>query len=243
MFEQAKASHARLVVISSGGELLRIARSDGIPYAKVTGGLLPRVALPELLGAGTYVLAQAGIIGDGRGLLELARASVTGLIEGVKGAVPLERNPAKQVASSLLGRLPVLIGNEEDASVLRRFKNELNENSKMPAFCYMLPEAYHDDVEGLKGLSDLSKPQPIVLRGYVQGGVEQLVANELFEMFSQLAFPEPLFFSGMGDGRFEWLISAITFCDFVSFYLAVLRGVDPSKLSLIPRFRAVRGQV
>ena len=243
MFEQAKRARARLAVISSGGKLLRKAQSDNIPYVKVKAGMLPRVGLPELLGAAVHVLGEARIIGDSRKLLESASTSVQAVVDNVRASISLERNPAKKIASALLGRLPLLIGNEEDTSVLRRFKNELNENSKAPAIYHTLPEAYHDDIEGLEALTQLSKPQPVILRNYSWEEDERLVAKKLLETFSQLEFPEPLYFNGIGNGRFEWLISAIAFCDFVSFYLAVLKGVDPSKLSFIPQFREIRGQV
>jgi glucose/mannose-6-phosphate isomerase len=243
MFEQAKGTRARLVVVSSGGKLLDQVRAESVPYVKVTAGMLPRVALPELIAAVTYALGKAGVLADSGRLLESASMSVNVLIDGVKAVVPLEQNPAKQVASTLVGHLPLLIGNDENVSVLRRFKNELNENSKVPAIYYTLPEAYHDDIEGFKALTDLSKPQPIILRNYSQRGDEEMAAKKLLETLSQLGFPRPLFFGGIGDGRFEWLISAITFGDFVSFYLAVLEGVDPSKLALIPDFRAIKGQV
>jgi len=243
MFEQAKGARARLVVVSSGGRLLSTARSDGIPYLNVKAGMLPRVALPELIGAATHVLGEAGMIKESRKLLGSASMSVNELIKGVKAPVPLAHNPAKQVATALLYRLPVLIGYEEDVSALRRFKNALNENSKAPAVYYTLPEAYHDDVEGLKALTDLSSPQPIILRSYARKRAERLAAEKLLQTFSQLGFPRPLFYSGMGNGRFERLVTAVTFGDFVSFYLAMLKGVDPSKLSLIPHFRAIKGQV
>ena len=243
MFEQAKNAGARLVVISSGGKLLNAAQASNIPYLRVRAGMLPRVALPELVAAVAHALGQIGIIEDSRGTLESASRAVESLMEDVKALVPLEQNSAKQVASSLLAHLPLLVGSEENVSVLRRFKNELNENSKAPAIFYALPEAYHDDIEGLKALRDLSKPQPVILRTRGQEEDEQLAGQKLLETFSQLGYPQPVYFDGRGDGRFEWLISAITFGDFVSFYLAVLKGVDPSQLSLVPHFRAVRGQV
>jgi len=242
MFGQAKRAHATLVVVSSGGKLLRAARSGGLPYVKVKAGMLPRVALPELVGAVSYALEEAGMM-EGRKLLRSASISVRTLIDGVKASVPLVQNPAKQVASALLDRFPVLIGYEEDVSALRRFKNALNENSKAPALYYTLPEAYHADVEGLKALTDLSSPQPVILRSHARKGSERLAAEKLLQTISQLGFPQPLFYSGLGDGRFERLISAITFGDFVSFYLAMLKELDPSKLSLIPHFRAIKGRV
>jgi glucose/mannose-6-phosphate isomerase len=205
--------------------------------------MLPRVALPELVAAVAHVLADGGVFDDSRELLRLASSSMSEMINRVKGAVPLRQNPAKQAATAMIERLPLLVGNEENVSVLRRFKNELNENSKVPAFFCTLPEAYHDDIEGLKALGSLSKPQPVILRSYTETREERRVNEKLFDLFSQQEFPPPFFFSGVGKDRLGWLLSAITFGDFVSFYLAILRGVDPSKLSLIPQFRAIRGQV
>jgi glucose/mannose-6-phosphate isomerase len=243
MFEQAKNAHARLAVVSSGGKLLSVARSESIPYLQVRAGMLPRVALPELIGAAVHVLGETEMIRDSRVLLESASLSMKATIDDVSPAVPFERNSAKQIASSVVGRLPLLVGSEENVSVLRRFKNELNENGKAPAVIYTLPEAYHDDIEGLKALTDLSDPQPLILRTLNEGYEEHLAREKLIETLSEFGYPQPLYFNGMGDGRFDWLLSAITFGDFVSVYLAVVKGLDPSRLSLIPQFRAIKGQV
>jgi len=243
MFEQAKSAKAKLTVVCSGGKLLNRAKSFGLPYLKVTAGMPPRVALPELVGAVTHVLGESNILEDARGLLDLGSKAVREVTDSVKVTVPSKQNPAKQLASALKNRLPLLIGNEDHVSVLRRFKNELNENSKVPAIFQTLPEACHDDVEGLKALQELTTPQPVVLRGLHETEEEAKVVEKLVELFSQLKFPLPHFFSGVGEDKFGWLLSAVTFGDFVSFYLAVLNGVDPSKVALIPHFRAVRGQV
>ena len=242
MFEQARQAGAKLAVVTSGGKLFHAAQENRIPYAKIPAGMLPRVALPELVAALTYVLGEVGLL-DTRNLLESASSSISDIINKVKATTPLGQNPAKQMAMALRGHLPILVGREEDLSVLRRFKNELNENSKVPAFFYTLPEAYHDDIEGLQELSQLTRPQPVFLRPHGETGEEQRVNEKLVDLFSQHEYPQPLYFGGVGLDRLAWLLSAITLGDFASFYLAILKGVDPSKLSLIPSFRAIRGQV
>jgi len=243
MFEQSRRANAKMAVVCSGGKLLDAAQTHRIPYVKVAGGMVQRVALPELLSAVTHVLGKAGILEDSDRLLDLASEAAKDVIGRVKAAVPLAQNPAKQIATALMGHLPLLVGSEQNISVLRRFKNELNENSKVPAVFYTLPEAFHDDVEGLEGLAQLTQPQPVILRSATETEGERRVGERLVDAFSQLGFPKPLFFSGVGKGRYEWLLSAITFGDFVSVYLSALRGADPSKLSWIPHFRAIRGQV
>lgn len=242
MFEQARQAGADVVVVTSGGELLRRSAEQKVPYVRVTGGMIQRVALPELVAATTYALSKASVIPTFSTLLNAASSAVRDLTSRIGPSVPLEGNPAKQMATALNGRLPLIIGAEENASILRRFKNELNENSKVPAIVNTLPEAYHDDVEGLQALQQLSKPQPIILRGNEIAG-EAKVEEKLVDVLTQLGLPRPQFFSGSGKGRFEWLLSAITFGDFVSVYLSAIRRVDPSILNLIPTFRAIRGQV
>ena len=155
----------------------------------------------------------------------------------------MAKNQAKQMAVALKDHLPFLLGSENNSSVLRRFKNELNENSKVPAFYFTLPEAYHNDIEGLKTLTNLSRPQPILLRSQNQTEGEEKTQKSLVELLSQLGFARTLSFEGAGEDRLGWLLSAITFGDYVSTYLSVLRNVDPEKLFLIPSFKAARGQV
>jgi glucose/mannose-6-phosphate isomerase len=243
MLKQVRQTGATLAAVCSGGKLLNTAQALGIPYVKVPAVMVPRLALPELLAATSHLLAEANIVKDYHTLLEEARKSVSEQINGVKVSVGLGQNMAKQMATTLAHRLPLLIGSEEDACVLRRFKNELNENSKVPAFCYTLPEAYHDDVEGLRVLEQLSRPQPILLRAQRETEAEERTRKKLVEQLLELGFPPAFHFTGMGEDRLGWLVSAIMFGDYAATYLSILRGVDPTELFLIPGFRAIRGQV
>jgi hypothetical protein len=68
-------------------------------------------------------------------------------------------------------------------------------------------------------------------------------ASNLEKLLVELGFATPISFEGLGNDRLGWLLSAIIFGDFASAYLAILRDVDPSSLNLIPKFRAIRGQV
>jgi glucose/mannose-6-phosphate isomerase len=141
------------------------------------------------------------------------------------------------MAQALRDKLPVLIGHDEDTSVLRRFKNELNENSKMPAFFYTVPEAYHDDIEGLRTLRQLVNVKPIILRNRAETPGQMKTREKLYSLLSEIGFPSIIEFEGIGSDRLSQLLTAIMFGDYVSVYLAALRAVDPSEVMLIPKFR------
>lgn len=241
LFDQAIRSGAKVITVSSGGKLISESIRNKIGYLKVSGGLLPRVALPELLAATLFVVGLADMITEAANLLRGASEKLQAQIREIGPNVSLAENKAKQMAIGLQGKLPLLFGSEEAGSVLRRFKNELNENSKMPAIYYTLPEAYHDDIEGLKMICKLSQPQPIFLRDQDEGDRQQRTREKLYGLLTELGL-RVLEFDGLGGNRLERLLTAVMFGDYVSVYLALLRGVDPSELELIPRFReATRG--
>lgn len=242
LLDQARKKGARVVTVGSGGRLLDRAKQWNLGYVKVPEGLLPRVALPELLAATILVIGTAGLIRNTEKLLRDTAETLRAQMREIRPSAPLRENEAKKVAEAMLGRVPLLLGSEDSGSVLRRFKNELNENSKMPAFCYTLPEAYHDDVEGLKMLAKLAHPQPIFLRDHDEGDGQRRTREQLYRLFNDIGVQPVLEIEGVGQNRLQRLLTAVVLGDYVSVYLALLREVDPSELTLIPRFReAMRG--
>ncbi len=242
LLDQAVRKKATVATVGSGGRLLNQSKQNKIGYLKVPEGLLPRVALPEMLAATLFLVGSAGLIKGSGKLLRDSAETLRAQIREIQPSAPVRGNKAKQMAEAILGRLPLLLGSEDMGSVLRRFKNELNENSKMPAFYYTLPEGYHDDVEGLKMLGKLAHPQPIFLRDEDESDGQRRTRERLYHLFRELGVQRVLEVEGVGQNRLQRLLTTVMLGDYVSVYLALLREVDPSELTLIPRFReAMRG--
>lgn len=237
--DQAAKLGAKLAVICSGGELLSRARDRAIPHLRVPSNLPPRVALPELTAAVMFTLGSASIFKNAQGLLSDAASQIRDLIHRLKPEVPSTENPAKECALALHEKLPLIVGDEEFGSVLRRFKNQINENAKMPAFYYTVPEGFHNDIEGLATLSKLANVQPILLQTIEASEGQKRTLEQLSRSLEDLGYPRALKFQGSGHDKFSELLTAVSFADFVSVYLAALRGMDPAELTLIPRFKAV----
>jgi glucose/mannose-6-phosphate isomerase len=235
MLDQAVRSGASVVSVTSGGRLLAKSQEYKVGYLKVPKNLLARVAFPELVADVMFAVESAGVVENGQELLRRSAETLRTQLREIGVSRGTRENPAKQLAVAIEGKLPVLFGSEDSESVLRRFKNELNENSKLPAFFYTLPEAYHNDIEGLRGLSKLAHAQPILLRE-VESELQRKTREKLQNLLTELGF-EVLEFEGDGQDRLEQLLTAVTFGDYVSVYLALLLGVDPSELTLIPNFR------
>ena len=237
LLDDANKRGAMVATISSGGTMLATSIAKRIPYLKVASGLPPRVALPELLAAILFALGKEILLEQPTTILDRASSALASEIRSVKFDTPTKDNQAKQMAERLHDRLPLLLGPEERVSVLRRFKNELNENSKIPAIYMTIPECYHNDIEGFASLHKLSSVQPVLLRTEKQFKT----IESLFSLLNELGVPPVMTFKGQGDDVFSELLTAVTFGDFVSVYLALLRQMDPTILHLIPKFKTATG--
>lgn len=156
-FGEAKERGSRVVALTTGGRLAALAEEAGDPVLVLPGGFPPRAALGHSLAACSLVVARLdpGLeVGAERDRLERAAAAI-----GPRAAEWLEwspENPALRLAASFEGRLPVVYGGHPVAvAAARRWKTQLNENAKTPAFAGEFPERDHNDVVGLEGAEEV----------------------------------------------------------------------------------------
>jgi glucose/mannose-6-phosphate isomerase len=232
-FEIGLETGARKLVITTGGRLLALAQAGGVPafvfdYTSTVRAALGYGLMPLLAVAG-----KAGIVQDKAADVEEA-ALVTEEMTGRIGEhVPLARNPAKQLAERLEGRLPVIYGSGILAEVAHRWKTQLNENSKVWALWEELPEANHNAIVGY-GL-----PQEMAARAFVVLLRAPALSPRirLRYDFTRQALTEAGVASEIVDAEgmspLAQMMSAVLFGDYVSLYLAILAGVDPSPTTVI----------
>jgi len=85
-------------------------------------------------------------------------------------------------------------------------------------------------------LKSLANVQPVFLE--CDNSPAKIRTEErLKALLKEIGFPKIVSFTGMGQDRLSQLLTAVVFGDYVSIYLAGLRGIDPSEMRLIPEFR------
>lgn len=129
---------AEVCIVTSGGKLLELARVRGLPHIVVDSGLIPRAAFPQLLIATLKLLSIYGI--------NLC-SDLRSLISVLRDVEPISKT-SKELAEFLKNSLPVIISNMRFYPLAMRFKDELNENSKMMAKVELVPEWAHNDIVG-----------------------------------------------------------------------------------------------
>jgi glucose/mannose-6-phosphate isomerase len=172
------------------------------------------------------------------------RAELSGaiaLLEGLAGEWGPDApdvSEAKALAIALRNFVPVVYGAGPTCAVARRWKAQINENAKAPAFAAELPEADHNEIcawERAGGRFGAVLLDPCVLSPRMERRLELtagLIAASGAPMHRVRA---------RGGGQLERLLSLVFLGDLVSIYLAALDGVDPTPVEQIERFKRALG--
>jgi glucose/mannose-6-phosphate isomerase len=237
-FEQGLATPAKKLVITTGGRLLTAARANGVPAFVFSFKGEPRAAfgygLMPLLAVADALRLMQGVERD----VDEAIAAMESLRERIGEDVPLAENAAKQMAARLTGRLPVVYGAELLTEVAHRWKTQLNESTKVWAFCEQLPEANHNAI-----VSSSLPPEVARLITAVYLRSPNLHPRVLLHYeFSRRALADAgvdcLDATVEGRSALAQVLTGVMLGDYVSFYLALLNGVDPTPTTVIDNLKA-----
>jgi glucose/mannose-6-phosphate isomerase len=233
-YAAADALGARRVVATTGGQLAEAARRDGVPVVGLPAGLQPRAAVG-------YMFAVA---------VEIAALCGTGLPirpEIDSSAVHLERERerlverAEEVAAELDGTVPLIYGGDLTAPVAYRWKCELNENAKLPAFSNELPELDHNEIVGWEGAGYAGARFGAV---FLEDRDQHPRQRQRFELTAKVIADSAAAVVRLeteGDTATERLLWTVMLGDLVSLHLAARRGVDPTPIESIDRLKSALG--
>jgi glucose/mannose-6-phosphate isomerase len=243
-FQDALSKGCRTVALTSGGRLKELSPQHRVPCLTVPVGLAPRASLPYLFFPLALTLSRLAIAwGLKQNLkslkedLEAVPKVLKSMRDEIAPEVPQRDNPAKRLASDLLDTMPLIYAPSEYGGVARRMKNQFNENSKVPSYAAVFPEAFHNEVMGYEGSKELFRSLSVILlrdkdedpririkieamKGLIEGKV-----RTLREVWAR------------GETRLAKIFSTLYLGDVTSVYLAVLYGVDPTPVESISKIK------
>jgi glucose/mannose-6-phosphate isomerase len=233
---QATEKDAQLGVIASGGKLIEIADGAGIAHVTLPGGLQPRMAVIYNLRALLALLESFGIVHDK--LAEIAELSQWLGEQTAAWApnVPTDQNYAKQLAKEAVGKTPVFYGGALTAPIAYKWKISFNENAKNIAFWNEYPEFNHNEFLGWTS-HPVEKPFAVfdLISSFEHGQI--LKRFEISDRLLSGMRPKAIVINLVGDSLIAQMLWASILADYVSIYVAVLNGVDPTPVELIEKFK------
>ena len=233
-FEAAGALGARRIVAGTGGELVERARAEDVPVVGLPGILQPRAAVAYMFVVAAEVAARAG-----------AAPGIAPEIEAAAGFLRERaddlRERAATLAESLAGKLPIFCGAALTAPVARRWKTQLNENAKLPAFFSELPEADHNEICGWEGAPVEAGLAVVMLEDPAQSSRLGL-RFELTAAAIAADGTEALSVEAEGDSPTARMFWTVMLGDLVSLELAAARGADPLDIGALESLKSQLAQ-
>ena len=162
-YEAAGALGARRIVVTTGGQLAELARADGVPVIPLPGGFQPRAAVAYML---VSALEVAALCGGGPRLtaeIDVAAAHLGKLVAELGPRRRRRTRWPRRSRGRSHGTIPVIAGSALTAPIAYRWKTQINENAKMPAFCAELPELDHNEIAGWGGAAEVGRFSAVFL--------------------------------------------------------------------------------
>ncbi len=236
--KQAEDRGCQVIIITAGGELERTASSKEYPFFKIPSGLQPRMAVFYNFAALVKLFSLSGLT-SGEKLTELKRTAdwLGEQANELLPDVPASKNRAKQRAQELMGSSAVIYSGPNLYPAAYKWKININENAKSIAWCNQYPEFNHNEFLGWTS-HPVDKPYKIV---ELRSNLENERVQKRFDVSERLLSgkrPHPEIVNARGGSELEHLLWTIQLGDFVSIYLALLNGLDPSPVELIERLKS-----
>jgi len=232
-YREAVDRGCRVIAISCGGALEELAAADGGTHVHPPSDVpMPRMAIGDLSASLIGVLEAGGVLPPAGEDVERAAGVLDALATRLAPGRPAGENPAKDLAAWIGPRTPVIWGSEGLAEApAARFRTQVNENAKSPAFSAVLPELDHNEIEGWSPGAG-SGYALVALRHPLE---HARVADRLAATLEAIAASglESREVSAEGIEPLEILFSLVMHADFAATYLALLRGYDPTPIPVL----------
>jgi glucose/mannose-6-phosphate isomerase len=225
----AIAKKAQVACITSGGKVLELARQNQFDFIEIPGGMPPRSCIGFALVSLIKVLVVKGFAN--KSLFQDIEKSIV-LLDGENEAIKAE---AKQIAEKAFNKFPILysLGSCEGAVV--RFRQQINENGKILCSHHTFPEMNHNELVGWTTRNE----NLVVITfhtsyDYARTKKRYEVCRPIFEKYSSGVMD----IIAKGNSKLEQFFYLINIGDWISCYIADLRGIDPVEVRVIDHLKA-----
>lgn len=227
-FKEAIQRQAPIFVITSGGQILQEALKHNVPHITIPSGMPPRSCLGYSL---VQVLAIIGKFYPNSSLIHQVRAAAD-LLDQYETDIQSE---ARKYSEIIVKYLPIIYSESKMEGVAIRWRQQFNENSKILCWHHTIPELNHNELVGW------AKPHEDKMVLFLRSDFEysksaygiELVDEIIRKYTDQVYHIKP-----KGSNLLEQSIYLIHLGDWISYFLAELRQVNPEEVAVIDHLKS-----
>jgi glucose/mannose-6-phosphate isomerase len=222
--EAAGSKGALIVCVTSGGKVLEIAKEKKYDYILIPGGMPPRSAFGYSATQLFYVLHRHELISNS--FIAQLKSAVA-LLDAEEATIMRD---AGTMAEKLVGRIPVIYSTASYEGVSIRFRQQINENSKMLCWHNVFPEMNHNELVGWTESND--KIAVVFLRNtddFARTQKRMDLCKDIFKKYT----PNVYDIWSKGETQLEKSFYLIHFGDWITWYLSELKNIDCTEVKVI----------
>ncbi len=234
--KEAMKKTDNIAAITSGG-LVKDIVCDKYTWIELIPGYPPRSAIGFLFFSLVRLLEHFSIMDDQAETVKLTVANLIAKAGAVAQVVEDERNLAKTSAAKIHGKVPLVYASNPTYNALAyRWKCQINENAKYPAFHHSFSEMNHNEIEAWENQNMNKLFIPIFLSEFKLEKQYKNRTQAVKKIFEDNSV-EYLEFFVEGSSFIEKFFSLCYLGDIISFYLALLDKADPTAIEFIYRLK------
>ena len=224
-FDQILKTGAKIVVVSSGGKLIKLAKEHDLDFIQLPGNWpSPRACLGYSLVQQLAILSKLDII-SGRLLQE-----VPGVINLLGSTAEEVKKEAEEIAKRLYGKTPIIYSADHIEPVAVRLRQQINENAKALCWHHVVPEMNHNELVGWRDQND--ELAVVYLRNdddYERTAIRIDINQAIIKKYT----PHIINTFSRGTNLIEKMLYLVHLGDWISWYLSQLRNMDAIEVDVI----------
>lgn len=232
--QQAIEKKATIFCISSGGKVIDLAKKHQLNFVQLPTAFSPRAMLSYSLTQLVYALKAYGVF----------EANLDNIWEGIIQSIETNtasiQKEAKMLADFFYKKTPILYCVDGFNGVSERFRQQINENSKMLGWHQTVPEMNHNELVGWTTSQDHKDKSVLFMTNpsdYERNRTRIELNQEIISNYAETKKIE-----SKGANNFEQSFYWIHLGDWTSVYLSELNGVDVMEVKVIDYLKSELGK-
>lgn len=215
------------VCLATGGKLKSICEKNKLAIITLPVGLQPRSATGYFFSAMTQILVNAGLIGDQTKNMEKLAGKLGKEMDGLE-------KKGKAIAQKIAGKIPLIYAPQKFKALAMIWKIKINENAKTHAFWNYYPELNHNEMSGF-GIkkADFFVISLLHKKDHPQNKKRIYATSELLKNKGV----ENIIVEMPDRDILHTIFSTLLLGDWVSYYLAMEYGQDPTPVKMVEDFK------
>ncbi len=232
-FKDALSRKCRIICVSSGGTVEKLAKKHKKLLVKIPGGLQPRCALGYSFFSLLVLFTKLKFIKDKSADINETLLVLEQSLDELSN-LTFDSNPALQIAALLKDKLPVVYSSVDVLDVVNlRWRGQISENAKILAYGNLFPEMNHNELVGWELNEDILKKINVIFLEDISDNPRIKMRMKITEKVFKKHAANILHLSSDCKSKLARIFDLIFLGDWVSYYLAILNGVNPTPVNAI----------